>query len=56
LGYTVLYKAIDKNKSLESQLCEADFWEPLKDKAVFNFRYILLAVTITQLQWTKSLN
>lgn len=42
LGYTVLYKVLDVNKSIESQLCEDDdFWEPLKDKSVFNFRYIM---------------
>ena len=42
MGYTVLYKKLDEN--VESQrlqkLNEASFWEDLKDKSIFNFRYI----------------
>ena len=41
LGYTVLYKRLDPDKSLDGQLCDADFWAPLKDKSVFNFRYVM---------------
>ena len=44
LGYTVLYKALNPNQSLENQLCGEEgknFWEPLKDKSVFNFRYVM---------------
>jgi hypothetical protein len=40
LGYTVLYKKINETESLEAQLCDDEFWSPLKDKSVFNFRYI----------------
>lgn len=36
LGYTVLYKKIDNLAELESE----DFWEPLKDRAVYDFRYV----------------
>ena len=38
LGYTVLYKKIDELEELE----DADFWEPLKDRAVYDFRYVML--------------
>jgi hypothetical protein len=37
LGYTVLYK---KMKS-RSDLGTDDFWSPLKDKALYDFRYIV---------------
>jgi hypothetical protein len=40
LGYTVLYKKLDPNLGID-QLGEADFWAPLKDKSIFNFRYIM---------------
>lgn len=40
LGYTVLYKKLDSEKTLSEQLGKASFWEPLKDKSIFNFRYI----------------
>ena len=40
LGYTVLLKKLDPAASLAGQLNDATFWEPLKDKSVFNFRYI----------------
>ena len=42
LGYTVLYKKLDENNESQrlQKLNEADFWEPLKDKSVFNFRYV----------------
>ena len=41
LGYTVLYKKLDAAKSLSEQLEDSEFWEPLRDKSVFNFRYIM---------------
>jgi hypothetical protein len=41
LGYTVLFKAIDPAKSAIQQLSDASFWEPLKDKSIFNFRYVM---------------
>jgi hypothetical protein len=37
LGYTVLYKKLDNN----DQLTQSSFWEPLKDKSIFNFRYVM---------------
>ena len=37
LGYTVLYKKLTNN----DQLNLSDFWYPLKDKSVFNFRYVM---------------
>ena len=37
LGYTVLFKKLTANSELDS----ADFWAPLKDKSVFNFRYVM---------------
>lgn len=41
LGYTVLFKRIDPNKAEGiNQLKDPNFWAPLKDKSVFNFRYI----------------
>lgn len=36
LGYTVLFKKFSNTSDLDS----ADFWEPLKDKANYDFRYI----------------
>jgi hypothetical protein len=41
LGYTVLYKKLDAAKSLSEQLEDSEFWEPLRDKSVFNFRYVM---------------
>ena len=41
LGYTVLFKKINPKETLASQLCDSTFWAPLKDKSVFNFRYVM---------------
>ena len=43
LGYTVLYKKLDNDPttSTTEQLADPTFWEPLKDKSVFNFRYVM---------------
>jgi hypothetical protein len=41
LGYTVLYKRLDPKLSLDAQLEDENWWAPLKDKSVFNFRYIM---------------
>lgn len=41
LGYTVLYKKLDPEVSANNQLSDPMFWEPLKDKSVFNFRYVM---------------
>ena len=52
LGYTVLYKKISPIETVDAQgnptlisknavLDQAPFWEPLKDKSIFNFRYIM---------------
>lgn len=38
LGYTVLFKRI---KTSVNELNEPAFWAPLKDKSVFNFRYVM---------------
>lgn len=38
LGYKILYKKIENGIE---DLDEADFWEPLKDKANYDFRYIV---------------
>lgn len=40
LGYVVLFKALDSDLPIETQLSDPLFWEPLKDKSIFNFRYI----------------
>ncbi len=40
LGYTVLYKKLDPNQGID-QLNSDTFWAPLKDKSVFNFRYVM---------------
>lgn len=40
-GYTVLFKVLDSSRSATSQLAESNFWAPLKDKSVFNFRYLV---------------
>ena len=40
LGYTVLYKKL-KTENANDELCSSTFWEPLKDKSVFNFRYVM---------------
>lgn len=37
LGYTVLYKKLNNANDLNNSA----FWEPLKDKSVFNFRYVM---------------
>ena len=43
LGYTVLYKKLDENVAAQrvQMLNDQNFWEPLKDKSVFNFRYVM---------------
>jgi hypothetical protein len=41
LGYTVLYKVLDNSRPAEEQLKADSFWEPLKDKSIFNFRYLI---------------
>lgn len=43
LGYTVLYKKLDESVASQQlqKLNDEDFWEPLKDKSVFNFRYVM---------------
>jgi hypothetical protein len=41
LGYTVLYKKLESSRAILDQLCDSDFWAPLKDKSVFNFRYVM---------------
>lgn len=41
LGYTVLYKKLDSSQSANNQLSDPEFWAPLKDKSVFNFRYVM---------------
>lgn len=40
LGYTVLYKKLDDITDLTGEGAK-DFFEPLKDKSTYNFRYIL---------------
>lgn len=37
LGYTVLYKRIEDSASLEDE----EFWRPLKDKTLYDFRYLM---------------
>jgi hypothetical protein len=37
LGYTVLFKKLNALTDLETET----FWSPLKDKSVFNFRYVM---------------
>ena len=37
LGYTVLFKRMISNDDLTN----ATFWEPLKDKSIFDFRYVM---------------
>ena len=41
LGYTVLYKKITGAAVLET----AEFWRPLKDKTLYDFRYIMSGLT-----------
>lgn len=41
LGYTVLYKVLDNSRPAEEQLKADSFWKPLKDKSIFNFRYLI---------------
>lgn len=38
MGYTVIYKVVDKNK-IET-LGEASFWEDFKDKSSYDFRFV----------------
>lgn len=42
LGYTVLYKKLDETVVSQrvQKLTDGAFWEPLKDKSIFNFRYV----------------
>lgn len=37
LGYTVLYKRIEST----TYLSQAEFWKPLKDKTLYDFRYLM---------------
>ena len=37
MGYPILYKKLEEEKDLEDE----DFWEPLKDKATYDFRFII---------------
>ena len=41
LGYTVLFKKISETETLAQQLGNPTYWAPLKDKSVFNFRYVM---------------
>lgn len=41
LGYTVLFKKIEETETLAQQLGNPTYWAPLKDKSVFNFRYVM---------------
>lgn len=41
LGYTVLFKKISETETLAQQLGNPLYWAPLKDKSVFNFRYVM---------------
>ena len=41
LGYTVLYKRFTEKESLG----DSAFWEPLKDKATYDFRYVITGLT-----------
>ena len=40
-GYTVLFKELDPERTATSQMSEDSFWAPLKDKSIFNFRYVM---------------
>lgn len=40
MGYTVLYKRIDSSSSLNQE----SFWRPLKDKTLYDFRYLISGV------------
>lgn len=42
LGYTVLFKKIAADDTGLAALGTADFWAPMKDKSVYDFRYICL--------------
>ena len=42
LGYTVLYKKFTKETD---DLGDSAFWEPLKDKATYDFRYVITGLT-----------
>jgi len=39
MGYTVLYKKFEADDAFA--LARASFWEPLKDKATYDFRYVI---------------
>lgn len=39
MGYTILYKKFNKDNA--TVLGSSSFWEPLKDKATYDFRYIV---------------
>lgn len=43
LGYTVLFKNI--NTASVAELASEEFWEPLKDKAAYDFRYIIAGLS-----------
>lgn len=46
LGYTVLYKRLSSTEGETiSDLAEESFWEPLKDKAIYDFRYVVSGLT-----------
>ena len=40
LGYTVLFKKLNKGISATDQLKQQSFWEPLKDKSTYHYRYL----------------
>ena len=40
LGYSILYKYLDSGKSAVDQLSDPEYWNPLKDKSIYSFRYI----------------
>lgn len=41
LGYIVLFKKMDKTKDALEELSNTLFWEQLKDRSIYDFRYIL---------------
>ena len=45
LGYTVLFKNI--NTASVAALADESFWEPLHDKAVYDFRYVITGLSPT---------
>lgn len=40
LGYKVLFKRINPDLPIDEQLNGDAFWAPLRDKSIFNFRYV----------------